>query len=166
MNYFSYLIIRNLQRGVLIDTEPLLLFFVGACDKNRIQTSKCTKAFTVEDYDLLIQFMSNFKRIVTTPNILTEASNLLGYESDKIKRDFYTLFSSYVRGFEERFTPSKKIVIHEHFSKFGLTDLATLDNAKGRYLVLTVDLPLFGYLQNMGVDVINFNHLRTQNLLT
>lgn len=156
---------RNLQRGVLIDTEPLLLFFVGACDKNRIKTSKCTKKFTVDDYDLLIRFTSKFRRIVTTPNILTEASNLLGREPDKLKRDFHILFSYYVRGFEERFTPSKKIVIHKHFSKFGLTDLATLDNAKGRYLVLTVDLALFGYLQNMGVDVINFNHLRTLNLL-
>lgn len=165
MNYYSYLIIRNKERGVLIDTGPLLLFFVGACDKNRIQTSKCTKAFTVEDYELLGQFMGKFKRIVTTPNILTEACNLLGHEPDKIKHDFYTFFSFCVREFEERFTPSREIVTHEHFCKFGLTDLAILDNAKDRYLVLTVDLPLFGYLQNIGVDVINFNHLRTLNLL-
>ena len=165
MSYYDILIARNRQRGLLIDTEPLLLFFVGTCDKNRIQTSRCTRTFTVKDYDLLNQFMGNFRRIVTTPNILTEACNLLGHESDKIRSKFYMFFSSCIRGFEERYTPSKKIVAHRHFCKFGLTDLVTFDNAKGRYLVLTADLPLFGYLQNIGVDVINFNHLRTPTLL-
>ena len=47
------------------------------------------------------------------------------------------------------------------FKKFGLTDSGIADLVKGKDLVLTDDLSLFGYLQNLGIDAINFNHIRS-----
>jgi len=45
-------------------------------------------------------------------------------------------------------------------NKFGLTDSGIVHLVKDQYLVLTDDLNLVRYLQNQGVDVINFNHIR------
>ena len=165
MDYFSIIVNRNLQRGVLIDTKPLLLFLIGSYNPNSIETSKLTQEFTQEDYELLVNFLKRFNQIVTTPNILTEASNLLDRSEGKIRDKLYELFSYYIQEFVEESKPSKETVTNKSFSKYGLTDLAIMDNAKGKYLVLTGDLPLYGYLENIGVDVINFNHLRTVTLL-
>jgi len=62
---------------------------------------------------------------------------------------------------EEQYASSAKISSSAHFSKFGLTDSGIVDTVKGNYLVLTSDLELFGYLQNLGIDAINFNHIRS-----
>ena len=165
MDYYSSIVNRNLEKGILIDTKPLLLLLIGSYNPNGIEKSKLTQDFTLKDYELLVNLVKRFNQIVTTPNILTEVSNLLNRAEGKIRDQIYTLFSHSVQEFVEESKPSKETVKHENFSKFGLTDLAILDNAKGKYLVLTGDLPLFSYLQNIGIDVINFNHLRTLSLL-
>ena len=46
------------------------------------------------------------------------------------------------------------------FKKLGLTDAIIGQLAKDTYLVLTDDFPLTNYLKSIGVDAINFNHLR------
>ncbi len=51
------------------------------------------------------------------------------------------------------------------FPKFGLTDTGIVHSARGRFLVLTDDFRLAGYLQRQGIDVVNFNYLRTAYLL-
>lgn len=60
----------------------------------------------------------------------------------------------------EQSRPAVEIAWDEQFLRFGLTDTAITLIAPGRYLVLTVDLPLCGLLQRRNVDVINFNHFR------
>ncbi len=72
------LVERYRSRGVLVDSNVLLLYFVGAYQRQLVPRFKRTAQFTVEDYDLLVHFLSNFRRIVTTPNILTEVNGLLG----------------------------------------------------------------------------------------
>lgn len=163
MNYYLELINRNRRKGILIDTKPLLLLFVGTYDINLLHRFKRTSSYSKHDYDLLTWILDKFKKIVITPNILTEVSNFLGQLPGGITQKHCLLISEYVKDFQEKFTPSANLISHKHFYKFGLTDLATLDNAKGKYLVLIDELPLFGYLQNCGVDVINFTEIRTMD---
>ena len=66
---------RYQQSGILIDTNILLLYFVGSYDIQQISRFKRTKKFVVEDYKLLTRIWNSFKKIVTTPHILTEVSN-------------------------------------------------------------------------------------------
>lgn len=163
MDYYLELINRNRRKGILIDTQPLLLFFVGTYDINLLHRFKHTLRYLKEDYELLILILNKFGKIVITPNILTEVSNLLAQMPWGITQEHGLRISALVKNFQEKFTPSANLISHKHFYKFGLTDLATLDNAKGKYLVLTDDLSLFGYLQNCGVDVINFTQIRTMD---
>jgi hypothetical protein len=63
----------------------------------------------------------------------------------------------------EHYMKSQEAVSADNFIKFGLTDSVILTLAKGNYLVLTDDLKLVNYLQNLEVDVINFNNIPVLN---
>ena len=56
----------------------------------------------------------------------------------------------------------KRLHVTNEHGRSGLAELGSgiAELVKGNYLVLTDDLSLFGYLQNRGIDAINFNHLR------
>lgn len=64
------------RSGVLIDSNLLLLLFIGGYDRKQIQINKRLKAFAEEDFDVLVGFLSQFSQLITTPNTLTEVSNL------------------------------------------------------------------------------------------
>lgn len=160
MDYVLELISLYKAKGILIDTNLLLLYFVGKYDADLISKFKRTMAFTVEEFLLLAMILQSFDRVITTPNVLTEVSNLSGQLPKNLHSDFYSDFAARIPVLEERYTASGTIAASVHFNKFGLTDSGIVDIVKRSYLVLTDDLALFGYLQNLGIDAINFNHIR------
>ncbi len=159
-SHIADLISRYRNKGLLVDSNLLLLYFVGAYDPERIATFKGTARFGPDDFDLLLRLVALFQRIVTTPNILTEVSNLSGKLREDEKRTYFADFAKLVPRFAEHYCESKEICALQHFKDFGLTDSGIIDLARGSFLVLTDDGPLVGYLQNAGIDVINFNHVR------
>lgn len=156
---------RYRKCGVLVDTNLLLMYFVGAHDPEEIPRFKRTKQFTPEDHTLLIRFLGLFGRIVTTPHVLTEVSNLAGQLADPTKVGVFAKLGAGIKLFDEEHSPAVEIASQPTFTRFGLTDSAILYQVKGRYLVLTDDFRLSQYLQSAGVDVFNFNHLRMYNLI-
>src|ERR1035437_9668843 len=62
--------------GILVDTNLLVLFVVGRVNRNRIETFKRTRQYTMDDYDLLVQVLGNFERLYTVAHVLAEMSNL------------------------------------------------------------------------------------------
>lgn len=154
------LISRYRTKGLLVDSNLLLLYFVGAYDPRRISTFKGTAQFGQDDFDLLLRLVGLFERIVTTPNILTEVSNLSGQLRKDEKRTYFEDFANVVPRFSEHYGVSSEICALQHFKDFGLTDSGIIDLARDSFLVLSDDGPLIGYLQNVGIDVINFNHVR------
>lgn len=163
MEYVETLLTQYRNRGILIDANLLLLFFVGMYDRRRVSSFKGTKKFTVEDFDLLKQMFSYFNKVITTPNILTEVSNLSNQLREDEKDSYHTSFAMRIASFDERYTTSVEICAREYFSKFGLTDSGVIELVRGKYLVLTDDFKLSNYLQKANIDVINFNHIRTIN---
>jgi hypothetical protein len=149
------------SKGLLIDSNVLLLFFVGLHDRTRIEKFKRTSQFTIQDFKRLVDFIRQFKEVVTTPSILTEVSNLLGQLPDKSRYSLYEHFANGLKNLHEHYTPTQELGDEKDFPKFGLTDTAILQAASGKYLVLTDDFRLTQYLEGLNIDVINFNHLRT-----
>jgi hypothetical protein len=148
------------DKGLLIDTNLLLLLFVGLHSRKGIQRFKRTSQFTPGDFDCLAGVVRLFKQVVTTPNVLTEVSNLLGQLPEGAHFPVFQRFSLGIQHFQEQFLPSRELAQESCFPKFGLTDAGIVQSAKGRFLVLTDDFRLAGYLERRGIDVINFNHLR------
>ena len=161
-DYFDNLLSRYTRKGVLVDSNLLLLYFVGLFDPKRIRTFRRmqSRGFTLDDFGLLQRFLKLFDKLVTTPNILTEVGGLSNQLRGDEKTTYYAVFAHFVSSIAEYYTESKQICALEHFKQFGLADSGIINLARGNYLVLTDDGPLVGYLQNVGIDVINFNHIR------
>jgi len=160
--YLSSLFSRYKSKGILVDTNLLLLYFVGNYDPRRILSFERTRsrAFTIEEFILLAHIFAFFDRRVTTPNILTEVSNLSGKLRDDEKSAYFSVFERQTSFLDEEYTPSASICSLKHFKGFGLTDSGIIDLVRDKYLVLSDDAPLVGYLQNVGIDAVNFNHIR------
>jgi len=163
MDDISHQFQKYRQKGILIDTNILLLFIVGYINKGFIPNFIRTKIFTIEDFDYLIYLINYFDKIITTPNILTETSNLLNQLPDHLKQEYYQKSAYVISKLNEYYKNSEIISGNEYFSKFGLTDTGIIEEAKGKYLVLTDDLKLSGFLTKNHIDVINFNHIRMMN---
>jgi hypothetical protein len=149
------------HKGVLIDTNLLIGYLIGSLNPQHLHNCRATKAFSVEDFELLNKFIAQFRSIVTTPHVLTEVSNLAGKLPESLHIPFRTVFQLLIDRLSEESEPSKAISVKEDFLRFGLTDTAISMIAPGRYLVLTDELALAGMLNKRGVHVLNFNHLRS-----
>lgn len=163
MSYLNELISNYRNKGILIDTNILLLYFIGSYNKSLIQRFKRTNQYIPEDYELLTSFIKFFTRIITTPNILTEVSNLSGNLENRIKARYFSEFAKQLEFLHELYTPSKDIGKLDHFTKYGLTDSGIIHSVKEKYLVLSDEFALVNYLRSKDVDAINFNNLRMLN---
>ncbi len=75
-NSLSNTVNKYKTKGLLIDSNLLLLYFIGSYNIDLITSYKRTKKYTREDFYTLKDFTNSFNKLVTTPNILTEVSNL------------------------------------------------------------------------------------------
>jgi rRNA-processing protein FCF1 len=150
------------HKGILIDTNILLLWFVGSVNRQRISKFNRTQQFTAEDYDILLRLLGYFSpKIMTTPNILTEVNSLANQLGEPERSQCFENLAEAAVNLNEHYLESSIIVKISSFNRFGLTDCSILELASDRYLVLTDDFKLTSHLQSVGINVINFNHLRT-----
>jgi hypothetical protein len=111
-----------------------------------------------------VSFVSIFKQVVTTPSVLAEVSNLAGQLGDRLKSQCFDVFARYIQVLDERQIASATVAHSSEFMRFGLTDAAILQITAGSMIVLTDDFRLAGYMEQRGLPVLNFTHLRTPNL--
>ena len=160
----STLIHRYHETGVLIDTNLLLLYLIGTYDPEKISAFKRTDTFNLEDFNLLDRLIGFFPKIFTTPHILTEVSNFAAQFKSigktKINSALFEVFAQSISSFGEIYEFISDISKKPEFLLFGLADAGIISSGK-KYLVLTNDSHLYGYLQGKGIDTINLNHLKT-----
>ncbi|NJL90213.1 MAG: hypothetical protein HC916_10795 [Coleofasciculaceae cyanobacterium SM2_1_6] len=162
----KFLVNKYKPKGILVDTNILLLWFIGSVNRQRISQFNRTEKFTPEDYTTLVRVLTSFSKIITTPNILTEISNLVikDIKKPELPRCFEELTEvlSTEASFklEEYYIESRIATKVNKISEFSLTDCSILELARDRYLVLTDDSKFAGYLTGSGIDVVNFNNLR------
>jgi rRNA-processing protein FCF1 len=155
------LIQKHRKTGVLVDTNILLLYFLGRFSPREIPRFKRTQQFTVEDYGTLFLILKNFEKLLTTPNVLTEVNSFSGQLADPLRNLYFKRFASEIGLLEERYVESNRVAELHEFVRLGLTDTGILSFvSSGSHLVLTDDFPLSQRLQGTGIDVINFNHVR------
>jgi len=158
--YFTDQFVRYKSKGVLIDSNLLLLYVVGKYSPEKIAKFKRTSVYTVDDYLILEKIVRFFKMVVTTPNILTEVSNLARQLPEWIRKDYFDEFRKEIVVLNEEYIESRVVCNIEQFPKLGLTDGGIIEAARGNYLVLTDDFPLYNTLLNLDIDAVNINHIR------
>ena len=155
------LIIKYKRKGIIIDSNLLLLYFIGEYQTSLIESFSKTSDYTMEDFELLRIIIEQFEKIITTPNILTEVGNLAGDLPEQICIDFLTYKAKYIQLNNEKYVKSKKVGKEDYFSKFGLTDSSIIMLTKKKFMFLSADLRLVSYMQSKNIDAINFNNVRT-----
>ena len=153
------LIEKHRSKGVLVDTNLLVLYLVGRVNKDRIPGFKRTQTYTVKDFELLERLIVWFGGLITTPHILSQVSDLTALPGKEL-RAVRSCFKVAVEAMEECYDESRIVVNDPSFERLGLTDAAIATLCRRELLVLTDDLDLQITLQRRGADAINFNHIR------
>src|SRR3954452_22608016 len=75
MNEALEFLVKHKGRSALIDANLLLTYLVGKTDRRSLSKLKYTKQYE-GDFELIERVVESFSVIYTTPNVLTEVSNL------------------------------------------------------------------------------------------
>lgn len=160
-SYYEITIQRYARHGLLIDTNLYILLLVGRTNLDKVGFDKRTQEYDVDDFILLENTIARFDQRYTTPNIITETSNILGAGKKTTVHGVTSTFAGDIIMLQEEFPSSVACASAPGFYSFGITDVAiSLVAARNQILVLTDDFPLYSFLDGIKLPVLNFNHLR------
>lgn len=152
---------RYRTRGAVIDANLLLLLLVGTVRRELVGAFKRTRQYTAEDWDVLEGVLGQLGTLVTTPNVLTEVSNLGDWLEGPDRERFVQAFRLFVGQVRESRRESRRLVGHDAFPALGLTDVSLAQAArKGHRLLVTDDFALHQRCERDGIASLNFSHLR------
>jgi hypothetical protein len=155
------LIEKHRGKGVLVDTNLLVLLLVGEVNPSRISRFKRTEGYTVDDFLMLKDLLQWFgPPLVSTPHVLSQVSDLTDLPREEgiaIRLLFRSVASARI---EETYDTARDLVAHPLFDRFGLGDAAVAAVCQRKIVVLTADVQLQIALERTGLDAINFNHVR------
>jgi hypothetical protein len=146
--------------GVAIDTNLLLLLWIGGFNPDLVGRFKRTKKYGFADFELLRALVNELDRLVVTPHVLTEVSNFAGQLPEETCHAFRSAIVQVVREAVERVVPAATLADSVLFPRLGLTDVALHDAARSGVLIVTDDLPLHVELSRSKLPSLNFTHLR------
>ena len=150
---------KHRTSGVAIDTQLLLLLWIGNFDPGQIGRKRLSR-YVETDFDLLANLVDRCPKLVTTPNVLTEVSNLAGQLPEELAEEFRGEFRLVVEKLDERYHESPAVTKHNSFLRLGLADCTLLELARQDVLVLTDDHALYQQLTHENAPALNFTHLR------
>ncbi len=117
---------------IAIDTNLLLLLVVGHVSRPFIRQHKRLAAFTGRDFDQLSIAVIQADSIVTTPNVMTEVSNLaIQGVLEPYRSQILEVLVTFSGRMIELYRPTADVLRKEDYIQFGLTDsvwLQILDN--------------------------------------
>lgn len=156
-------LVRKYQAGLLLDTNVLLLFVAVAADRAFARRWKRTQMFTAAHIGLLELAVTSAREVVTTPHVLTEATNFLPTDGDDDPAFVRAaeILRAFAAGRRERHVEAKRVADDPDFLRLGLSDVAQISLASSRSrrpLVVTVDGPLTLALEARGLPCANLHH--------
>ena len=152
---------RNARsRGVLIDTNLLVLLVVGSVNRDRIPRFKRTSKYTPADWDLLTEILEQIPRRYSIAHILAEVSTLTDLKGPELEIARGILHNA-ISLMEELSIASLDACGLSYYRRLGLTDAAIGLAVKQRGCsVITNDSGLYLALSEEGVSVLRFDDLR------
>ena len=147
--------------GYFIDANLLVLLVVGSVGRDLIAKHRRLRAYTVDDYDTLLDLLAPVDQVFVTPNTLTETSNMLAQHGEPERSRFFRMLRFLIQRSEEVVVASEAAASSGEFLRLGLADAALLEIVTAETPVVTVDLDLYLEAMRKGQGAaINFTHLR------
>ena len=154
-------VIRRATKGVIFDTNVLLVFLVGLWNVKKISRFKRTSAYNEKDFELLLAIAQTVGKLVTTPHILTETCNLCDTYNRQHGNEIYGGIVNLVNNVVERRQEAVRLTSDPLFLTFGLADMSLIDASRHHHLVVTDEASCYAAISNMGGLVVNLNHFRS-----
>ena len=150
-----------MARSIAIDANMLLVYVVGNRHPEYLGVKRRLKEYMPEDYRTLCDILSRFDRIILTPNVVTECSDLLGdsHEFNDAKHVLRELVCS-VQYVDESYVPSSIATTMKQYMFLGVADCTMLSLVDSDTVLLTADSQLAREAQAINPSCINFNHCR------
>lgn len=150
------------NRDVIFDTNILVAVVVVAVDESLILRHKRVASMGLErrDIRLIHDMVGMVRNIMVTPHILAETSNLLRTPRDGSEILMMALRKLVDDVLDERFVAAVDVVAQPAFERVGFTDAGILALAASSTSFLSTDFELVNRLIALGVDAVNFTHLR------
>ena len=147
--------------GYFIDANLLVLLIVGNVNRDLILKHRRLRAYTIEDYNTLLDLLNSVEQVFVTPNTLTETSNLLGQHGEPERSRLFERLYILIQESEEFVVASATAASNSEFKRLGLTDAALLELVNAETPLVTVDLSLYLAALSKGEEVaVNFTYLR------
>jgi len=147
------------RKFILVDSNLLLLLAIGLWNPRAIPAQKRLSSFTVDDFNVLRNFLSTFEKIVTTPHLLTEVSNLAGAASGQARDAIFLQLESLFVTLDERTSLATALCAQPEFRVFGITDSA-MSLLSVEMLLLTEDGRLARHLQLKGLHALTLKQVK------
>ena len=129
-----------MEKAVVIDTNLLILFLVGATDPEYIRKHRrLYPTYNVQHFELVRSRLLLAPKLICTAHILTEASNLARQIANPMRSEIMATFKRFIDLAEERQVPGVQAADEPFFFRLGLTDAAILSLDPAGVQVLTVD---------------------------
>ncbi len=77
---------------IVIDTNALILLIIGLILQKKIPEHKCLSIYEEQDFLDLVGIIGDINRLITLPNVLTEADNLLHGFTGEYKNSYIQVF--------------------------------------------------------------------------
>lgn len=140
----------------------VVLLVAGSVNPQIVTRHKRLDAYRVSDYTLLLSCVQRHDAVVVIPNVVAEASNLLGQIDEATAKILRLALREQILHSFESYIPSKAATQRPEYQRLGLTDAAllqclVLDSSR---TLLTADFDLYMGACLNGASAINFNHLR------
>src|SRR4051812_32366497 len=88
---------RHRGKGVLVDTNLLLVLFLAAWNRQVALTFKRTNAYTEDDLLVLGSVLEEFGTIFVCSSVIAEVSNLAGQLAVASREEFFAYLSAVLR---------------------------------------------------------------------
>lgn len=160
--------IRYINKEIIIDTNRLLLLLIGNYDESEGSDFLKRFDYSKEDYKILKNFISQLNiKIVITPQILSEISNLLN-KNIKPEKSFERVIewlvkiSRLLKETKESYIEKNIILNEDIVKKLGFTDTSIIISSRNNgFPVLTGDIRLYGECNKKRLDTISYDVLKS-----
>ncbi|MCL2064122.1 MAG: hypothetical protein FWG98_07080 [Candidatus Cloacimonetes bacterium] len=152
------------MRDVIIDTNIFILYLVGQINKNRIKDYSRDQSYSEEDYFYLLNLLSKYDRLITSPNILTEVDNILNRISGEDKNKYLSIVKKTYQQTIEKFMETNLVSQNWYFDILGLTDSVIIMMAKKSDLLISGDSKLCDYAKALGINIFDFKEYQNKQI--
>jgi hypothetical protein len=144
------------MKVVILDANVLVPYIVGCASRDDLTRHGNTLSFNLHDFDNLCQIIGTFEKQITIPHVLAEASNLLDWGRDPMRRRVMSTFKDFIAAQHEEFKSSSAGVNSDVFFRLGLTDALLCEAAAIGATLITMDGPLHRAALGRSLSSIHF----------